>query len=156
MVCVLFALVRMVTVVSGRFVGVPVVVLLMVGLNGDIVVLLVPADIVVVTFRVGFGRDAVVGRRVTVLLCGTVVDFRVDVTVGRCVVTGFGREETNGLFVVTGAFVAIGSPSGLVMSGGNVVGRCRFVGFTVSSVVGRRVVLFVVTCGLIVVIGCSS
>lgn len=146
----------MVTVVSGRFVGVFGVVILVVGLNWEIVVFLVLVGFVVVTFRVGFGRDAVDGRRVTVLFCGAVVVFRVDVDVGRGVTTGFGLEEIIGLFVVAGASVADGSSSDSVMSGGNVVGRCRFVGLAVAWVVGRRVAFFVGTSVLVVVTGCSS
>lgn len=108
------------------------VVRLVVGLNWEIVEFLAPVGFVVVTLRVGFGRDAVVGRRVTVLLCCAVVVLRVDVDVGRCVSAGFGLEVINGLFVVAVASVAGGSPSGTVMSGGNVVGRCRFVGLAVA------------------------
>lgn len=117
---------------------------------------LVAVGFVVVTFRVGFGCEAVLGRRVTVLLSGTDVVFRVDVTVGRCVTTGFGLEVINGLLVASGASVAGGSLSGSVMSDGNVVGRCRFVGLAVAWVVGRRVDLFMVVGLLVVVIGCSS
>lgn len=132
-VCVLFVLVCMVTVVSGRFVGVLGVVILVVGLNWEIVVVfLAPVGFVVVTFRVGFGRDAVVGRRVTVLLSATVVVFRVDVDGGRCVAAGVGLDVINGLFVVIGASVAGGSRRGSVMSGGSVVGRCRFGGLAVA------------------------
>lgn len=152
--CVLFVLAFMVTVVSGRFVGVMTVVILVVGVNCEIVVFLVLVGFVVVTLRVGFGREAVVGRRVTVLISGAVVVFRVDVDVGRCVAAGFGLEVINGLFVV--ASVAGGSLSGSVMSVVNVVGRCRFVGLVVAWVVGRRVDFFVVVGVLVVVIGCSS